>query len=205
MMTVAITGRSGVGKSTVTEQFVQAGICVVDADQVARDVLAVGSACLPKLQAIFGEDICKGEILNRKLLADRAFASPEGTKALTDITHPEIIRRICAQKQQAQLAGARLFAIDGAVILGTPCEAECDRFVVVCAPYAQSVARIAARDGISAEMAQRRLNAQMPEEILRSRADYVIENDGEIADLLQRTKDTIANLWRDADATKAPL
>ncbi len=205
MITVAITGRSGVGKSTVTAQFTEVGIPVVDADQVARDVLAVGSDCLPKLQVVFGEDVCKDGLLDRRLLADRAFSTPEGTEALTKITHPEIIRRICAAKEEAHKNGAKIFAIDGAVILGTPCEAECDRFVVVTAPYDVSVARIIARDGIAPEMAKRRLNAQISEETLRAHADYIIENDGDTAALTQQIKNTITNLWRDADATKAPL
>ncbi len=204
MMTVAITGRSGVGKSTVTAQFIRAGIPVVDADQVARDVLAKGSDCLPKLQEIFGNDICKDGTLDRRLLADRAFATAEGTKALTEITHPEIIRRICIAKQAAQNAGVALFAIDGAVILGTPCEAECDCVVVVTAPYAQSVARIAKRDGIAPEMAMRRLDAQMSEADFRTRADYIIENNSDVASLICATQDTIQHLWRAADVTKVP-
>ncbi|MFI3169068.1 MAG: dephospho-CoA kinase [Faecalibacterium sp.] len=205
MITIAITGRSGVGKSTVTTQFTKAGIPVVDADQVARDVLAAGSDCLPKLQVVFGENICKDGVLDRRLLADRAFSTPEGTELLTKITHPEIIRRICAAKEAAHKCGAKIFAIDGAVILGTPCEAECDRFVVVTAPFDVSVARIVARDGITQKMAQRRLNAQIPEELLCARADYIIENDGDTAALVQQIENTIINLWRDADATKAPL
>ncbi len=205
MITVAITGRSGVGKSTVTARFISAGIPVVDADAVAREVLATGSACLPKLQAVFGEDICKDGMLDRRLLADRAFATPEGTQALNSITHPEIIARISAAKQAAAQAGAGLFAVDGAVILGTPCAQLCDCFVVVTAPFAVSVARIAARDGIDPAMAQRRLNAQMLEETLRAHADFIIENDSDVATLCQRTEDTIAHLRRKADATKAPL
>ncbi len=231
MMTLAITGRSGVGKSTVTAQLRAAGIPVVDADKVARDVLAAGSPCLPLLQAAFGLDICddtqnsngtagdssnldkaehtgetnKTGALNRRLLADRAFATPEGTATLTNITHPEIFRRIAADLERAKAAGEPLFAIDGAVILGSSCEALCDRFVVVCAPLEQSIARIVARDGITPEMAQRRLDAQLPEETLRARADYLIENDGDAAALAQQTKQLITHLRRDADATKAPL
>lgn len=236
MMTLAITGRSGVGKSTVTAQLRAAGIPVADADQIARDVLAAGSPCLPLLQAAFGADICEdlhhqneraepsetehtentgntNELgthaqtgaLNRRLLADRAFATPQGTAKLTEITHPEILRRIAAAQQAAKAAGEALFAIDGAVIIGSACEALCDCFVVVCAPLAQSIARITARDGITPQMAQRRLNAQLPEETLRDRADYIIENDGDATALTQQIETLMTNLRRDADATKAPL
>lgn len=92
-----------------------------------------------------------------------AFATPEGKADLDALTHPEIIRRIRQAKQEAQAAGCKLFVLDGAVIVGTAAQAECDRLAVVTAPFETSVARIAARDGISPEMAARRLNAQTPE------------------------------------------
>ena len=143
-----------------------------------------GSACIPQLQAAFGTDIAdeNGEV-RRRLLADRAFATPEGKRALDALTHPEILRRIRAAKQAAQEAGNRLFVLDGAVIVGTEAEAECDRLAVVTAPFATSVARIAARDGIAPEMAARRLNAQTPEEVLLARADLVLRNDADLASL----------------------
>lgn len=114
--------------------------------------------------------------LDRRLLADRAFATPEGKAVLDALTHPEIVRRIRAAKQAAQQAGAKLFVLDGAVIIGTAAEAECDKLCVVTAPFEVSVERIAARDGISPEMAARRLNAQTPEAVLTARADYILPN-----------------------------
>ena len=132
----------------------------------------------------FGADILYADgSLNRRLLADRAFAAPEGKAALDSLVLPEIIRRVCRLKQAAREAGAPLFVIDGAVIVGTDAEKECDHLCVVTAPFATSVARIAARDGISPEMAARRLNAQTPEETLRAHADYVLCNDGALAAL----------------------
>ena len=179
MITLGITGRSGCGKSTVTSIFAAHGVPLADADQMSREILLPGSPLLPQLAERFGDDILRADgTLNRRLLADRAFATPEGKRALDALTHPEILRRIRAAKQAAQEAGNRLFVLDGAVIVGTEAEAECDRLAVVTAPFATSVARIAARDGISPEMAARRLNAQTPEETLRAHADYVLCNDG---------------------------
>ena len=167
MITLGITGRSGCGKSTVTSIFAAHGVPLADADQMSREILLPGSPLLPQLAERFGADILRADgTLDRRLLADRAFATPE------------ILRRIRAAKQAAQEAGNRLFVLDGAVIVGTEAEAECDRLAVVTAPFATSVARIAARDGISPEMAARRLNAQTPEETLRAHADYVLCNDG---------------------------
>ena len=73
-----------------------------------------------------------------------------------------------------------VFAAHGvplAVIVGTAAQAECDRLCVVTAPFETSVARIVARDGISPEMAARRLNAQTPEQTLTAQADYTLRND----------------------------
>ena len=169
MITVGITGRSGCGKSTVTACFAARGVPVADADQISRQVLQPGSPVLAQLAARFGGDILSGEgVLDRRLLADRAFATPEGKADLDAITHPAIVRRIEAARQTAQAAGSPLFVIDGIW----------DRLIVVTAPYEVSVARIVARDGIRPEMARRRLDAQLPEAALTARADIVLANDG---------------------------
>ena len=178
MITLGITGRSGCGKSTVTAVFAAQGVPLADADQISREILLPGSPLLPALAERFGADILNADVtLDRRLLADRAFASPEGKAALDRLTHPEIVRRIRAAKQAAQAAGAPLFVLDGAVIVGTAAQAECDRLCVVTAPFETSVARIVARDGIAPEMAARRLNAQTPEAVLTAQADYILHND----------------------------
>ena len=174
MITLGITGRSGCGKSTVTAVFSAHSVPLADADQISREILLPGSPLLPALAQRFGADILLPDgTLDRRLLADRAFATPEGKRALDSLTHPEIVRRI----------RAALFVLDGAVIVGTAAQPECDRLCVVTAPFATSVARIVARDGISAEMAARRLNAQTPEEALTAQADYVLHNDADLAHL----------------------
>ena len=179
MITVGITGRSGCGKSTVTACFAARGVPVADADQISRQVLQPGSPVLAQLAARFGGDILSGEgVLDRRLLADRAFATPEGKAALDAITHPAIVRRIAAARQAAQAAGSPLFVIDGAVLVGSVIDGIWDRLIVVTAPYEVSVARIVARDGIRPEMARRRLDAQLPEAALAARADIVLANDG---------------------------
>ena len=184
MITLGITGRSGCGKSTVTAVFATHGVPLVDADQLSREILLPSSPLLPVLAQRFGADILNTDgSLNRRLLADRAFATPEGKAALDSITHPEIVRRIRTAKQAAQDAGAPLFVLDGAVIVGTEAEGECDCLCVVTAPFETSVARIAARDGISPAMAARRLNAQTPESTLLAKADYVLHNDADLASL----------------------
>lgn len=187
MKIIGITGRSGCGKSSATNFLREQGYPCIDADLVAREVLLPGSACIPQLQALFGADIADehGQV-RRRLLADRAFATPEGTAALTGVTQPEILRRIDAALAEAEAAGAKLAFVDGAVIVGTPFEAKCDALLLVTAPYDTSVARICARDGIAPEMACRRLDAQTPLETLRAAATAELVNDGTPEQLRQK-------------------
>lgn len=187
MKIIGITGRSGCGKSSATNFLREQGYPCIDADLVAREVLLPGSACIPQLQALFGADIADehGQV-RRRLLADRAFATPEGTAALTGVTQPEILRRIDAALAKAEAAGAKLAFVDGAVIVDTPFEAKCDALLLVTAPYDTSVARICARDGIAPEMARRRLDAQTPLETLRAAATAELVNDGTPEQLRQK-------------------
>ena len=105
-------------------------------------------------------------------------------------------------RQAALDAGAPLFVLDGAVIVGTAAQAECDRLCVVTAPFETSVARIVARDGISAEMAARRLNAQTPETMLTAQADYVLRNDADLAHLQAAAEELCGKLLAEGGAGK---
>lgn len=195
MKIIGITGRSGCGKSSVTRFIAAQGYPCIDADAVAREVLEPGSPCIKQLQKVFGSDIVDGSgTVQRRLLADRAFATAEGTARLTDITHPEILHRIDLRLQQARDAGAALAFVDGAVIVGTPFADRCDLLVVVTAPYEESVARICSRDGIAPAMARRRLDAQTPEQTLLQYADFVLENNDTPERLLQRAQDLLHRL-----------
>ena len=198
MKIIGITGRSGCGKSSATKFLAQQGYPCIDADQVAREVMLPGSPCLAALQAHFGADILdETGALRRRLLADRAFATPEGTRLLTELTQPEILRRIEADLQCAQEAGAELAFVDGAVIVGSPFQARCDELVLITSPYEVSVQRICARDGIAPEMARRRLDAQTPLEQLRAAATVEIANDGTPQQLQARIRELLQTLRKE--------
>lgn len=199
MKIVGITGRSGCGKSSATKFLAEQGYPCIDADQIARQVLLPGSPCLEQLQQLFGNDILAADgTLQRRLLADRAFATPAGTRALTDITQPEILRRIDEALARARQQGAVVAFVDGAVIVGTPFEARCDALWLVTAPYEVSVARICARDGIAPEMARRRLDAQTPLETLRAAATAEVRNDGTPEQLVAKIRALLQALEKEA-------
>ena len=198
MKIIGITGRSGCGKSSATKFLAGQGYPCIDADLVAREVLLPGSPCIAELQEYFGKDILEEDgTIKRRLLADRAFATPEGTRVLTSITQPEILRRINERLLQAQRDGAQMAFVDGAVIVGTPFQSRCDALVLITAPYKTSVQRICARDAISPEMARRRLDAQTPLETLRAAATMEIVNDGSELQLETKIKAFLTALGKE--------
>lgn len=180
MKAIAITGRSGSGKSTVSAYYGSLGYPVLDADRTAREVTRPGGPCLAQLCDAFGSDILLPDgTLDRGCLAARAFATPEGTRRLTDITHPAIIRELLDSVAAAQSTGVPFVFVDGAVIVGEAFEQYCDAIIVVTAPEREAISRIVLRDGISKQAARMRLAAQTPEDVLRAAADYIIANTGD--------------------------
>ena len=198
MKTVAITGRSGCGKSTVAQYCRSRGFPVLDGDAVAREVTQPGSPCLPALAKAFGADILDEDgALRRGVLAQRAFATKGDARRLTDITHPEIVRRLLAGVAQARAAGAKLVFVDGAVIVGAPFEPFCDAIIVVRAPQQVLEQRIMRRDGISRQAAQARLASQLAQEKLDAAATFLLDNTGSEQALRAQARAVLENLLQE--------
>lgn len=198
MKVIAVTGRSGCGKSTVSAFYEKLGYPVLDADRTARETVSPESPCLNELCRAFGTDILqKDGTLDRALLACRAFATKESTRRLTDITHPEIIRRLLDGIKAADKTGKPFIFVDGAVIVGEAFEKYCDKIIVVTAPERLSASRIMLRDGISKTAAQARLAAQLPESVLCEAADYIISNSGSNESLCANAQTVLDALLRE--------
>ena len=198
MKTVAITGRSGCGKSTVAQYCRSRGFPVLDGDAVAREVTQPGSPCLPALAKAFGADILDEDgALRRGVLAQRAFATKGDARRLTDITPPEIVRRLLAGVAQARAAGAKLVFVDGAVIVGAPFEPFCDAIIVVRAPQQVLEQRIMRRDGISRQAAQARLASQLAQEKLDAAATFLLDNTGSEQALRAQARAVLENLLKE--------
>ncbi|MDL2219715.1 dephospho-CoA kinase [Ruminococcaceae bacterium OttesenSCG-928-O06] len=192
---VGITGRSGSGKTTVSQHYAALGYPVADGDVISRQVVLPASKGLAELVEGFGPKILTpaGE-LDRKGLGAIAFSSPENNQKLIDILHPHIIREFLRQDEEAKQAGSPLFFVDGAVIVGGPFQPYCDKLVVLLAGDTSSVGRITRRDGIAPIEAEKRLAAQQPEAALRAAADYIIENDADLPQLLQKADEVLRQL-----------
>lgn len=180
MQIVAVTGRSGSGKSTIAAYYASLGYPVLDADFVAREVVQPGSACLAQLCEAFGPEILAPDgTLDRAALAACAFETPEQTRRLTQITHPAIIKTLLERVAEAEKTGKPFVFVDGAVIVGEAFEPYCDQIIVVVTTEREALSRVILRDGISKQAARARMAAQRSDEELRAAADYVIENTGD--------------------------
>ena len=187
MKTVAITGNSGSGKTTVSHWLAQQGYVVIDGDAVTRDLAQPGSPYVAALVQQFGADILDeyGALLRRKL-AEKAFATPTGYRQLTDVTTPLIYEEIKRRIKTAARQGNAIVFVDGALIVDTPFEPLFDQIVAVVADTAAQVDRIVQRDRISLQMAKTRIARQTPPSRLRQRADFVLENDGDKQELIEK-------------------
>ncbi len=181
VMVLGLTGPSGAGKSTVAARLLKRGASVIDCDAVTRSPALYGPETLGKLAETFGREILLPDgTLDRRALARRAFASPEGTAALNRITHPVTLAHIRRLVREEAERGAKVIVLDAPTLFESGANALCRRVAVVTAPEETRLSRIMARDGLSEADARVRLSAQKPETFYTERADFVLENGEQI-------------------------
>jgi len=171
---IGLTGPTGAGKSSVAKELAALGCAVVDCDRIARQVTDSCVPCLQSLAEEFGSDILKEGVLDRKLLAARAFASPKKTRKLNELTHTWILGETKAQIQAALDAGKPFVVVDAPLLFEAGVDALCDEIVAVTVPFEKRLQRIMKRDHISEELARARMAAQHPESWYEERAGKVI-------------------------------
>jgi dephospho-CoA kinase len=178
---IALTGGIASGKTAVAELFAKLGVPVLDTDQIARDVVAPGTAALGKLVAEFGAEILDAHgQLDRARMRERVFSDPAQRRKLEAITHPAI-REELAQRSAAAGGDYQIHVIPLLVESGRA--AAYDRVLVVDCPEEAQMTRLMARDGTSREQAAGILAAKASREARLNAAHDVIENTGTLADL----------------------
>jgi dephospho-CoA kinase len=194
---VAITGGIGAGKSAVADLFQELGASVVDADQLARDVVLPGTAGLQAVQAAFpAERLIRSDgSLDRQRLGEVIFGDSSKRKTLEGILHPLIRALWLSKLEQLKGPGATLVAYVIPLLFEskTPMP-ELQKVILVTAPEQLRIERIVARDGLSAEAARQRLNSQLPDSEKITRSNYVISNDSTHADLRKKVQQVFAEL-----------
>lgn len=172
---IGLTGQTGAGKSTFSKLLKEHGAAVIDADIVAREITSREDV-LEKLCESFGADIAKGKTLNRRLLAERAFASPEKTQLLNSLTHPPILSEVSARAEEYFAQGKETVIVDAAALFESGGDKMCDLVAAVICPENIRAERIMNRDSITYEQAMLRINAQQNEEYYTDRADVILKN-----------------------------
>ena len=199
-LTAGLTGQTGAGKSTAALTFKSSGYYIIDADKAAREVTVKGSPVLTSLAKAFGEDIIKEDgTLDRALLAQRAFSDKQHTDLLNSITHPAIAGRIEKLRNEAFASGYDSILIDAPLLFDAGLDSLCDVTVAVTAPVEKREYRIIKRDGLSADEARSRMDAQKDEQYYISHASYVIMNDEDTQTLRERTRETIIKIEENAE------
>ncbi|MYR45214.1 dephospho-CoA kinase [Streptomyces sp. SID5910] len=197
MLTVGLTGGIGAGKSEVSRLLVECGAVLIDADRIAREVVAPGTPGLAAVVEAFGEDVLAGDgSLNRPKLGSIVFADPEKLAALNAIVHPLVGARSRELEQSA--------AEDAVVVHDVPLLTEnglaplYDVVVVVDADPATQLDRLVRLRGMSEQDARARMAAQATREQRREIADVVIDNDVPLEELRHRVKEVWTELARRA-------
>lgn len=200
-MILGVTGGIASGKTLVTRILRQLGATVVSADELAREVVAPGSATLARLSAEFGPEILlpSGE-LDRAALAARVFADPQARARLNAITHPAIGALAVARLAELATTGGPLVVYEAPLLYEAGAEGRVDAVLVVTVPESLQLQRLMARDQLSEAAARERIAAQWSQEEKAARADFVIVNDDTPATLEARVKALFARLLAAAQA-----
>ena len=179
MKLIGLTGGIGSGKSTVAQLLLRHGWVVVDADQIARDIVEPGQPALAELADAFGEDILQADgSLDRGLLASRAFASREQTDLLNSITHPRIQEETQARFAAARRAGADFVVYDMPLLVDKGLHKDMEATIVVDVDAEERVRRLVNYRGLDEGDARCRIAAQIPDDVRRAAADFIIDNNG---------------------------
>jgi len=190
-----LTGGIASGKSTVAAMFREHGFALIDADVVAREVVAPGAPALAQLVEAFGADILTPEgALDRAALGARVFSDPDARRQLNAITHPAIGARTAEHMQALREGGAPCVIYDAALIVENGLHHAMDGLVVVHVPMSMQRSRLIARDGLSEEAAQQRLDAQLDPEAKVKVATWVIDNSGTLDNTRAQVGDVAAVL-----------
>ncbi len=183
-LVIGLTGQTGAGKSTISEYAERIGCAVLNADEVAREVLTRGSDCLKRLAEIFGYDIIDGRgFCRRKLLAERAFVSRERTDLLNSVTHPWIIDKCREYIEELMHMNYDVILFDAPQLFESGGDSLCNFIITVIAERDIRLARIIGRDGISREEALLRIDAQHDEEYYTKKSDYIINGGQSLEDV----------------------
>ena len=183
-MIYGLVGKSGAGKTTAANILSEFGVFAIDCDKVAAAILAENEDVKERLAEAFGAEVLIDGIIQKKLLAERAFADKDSLEKLNSITHPPILKKL------SELAkGKEKVLLDAPTLFESGANRLCDKIIAVIAADELCVERLKSREGLSEESAKIRLSMQKDEKYLRSQSDIIIVNDGDEEEFRRRIED----------------
>jgi dephospho-CoA kinase len=188
-----LTGGLASGKSTVAARFRAQGLPVIDADLLAREVVAPGSEGLAAVVKAFGDEVLLPDgSLDRPKVADLVFNAPDKRRLLNSIVHPRIGALTAARVAALAAAGETLACYEAALLVENGVVEAFRPLVVVAVPEDVQLARAMVRDGATEEQVKARLAAQLPLSAKVAAADFVIDNGGPRAETERRADEVLA-------------
>jgi len=195
MLLIGLTGNIASGKSAVSDILAQRGATIIDADVLARQAVTKGSPALEAIVARWGKAVLDGEgNLDRAALRRVVFDNQSELDALNEIVHPDVLRRRADEVAAARKRGDKVVVCVAPLLFERHLAGEFDSIVLVDAPRSVRLERIVRDRGIDEAEAMKMIASQMPSDLKRARADYMIENAGtreELEDEVNRVWDAI--------------
>jgi len=190
MLTIGLTGGIASGKSTVSMEFEKLGAVIIDADQIAKELIHPHKPLWNKIITYFGKEIQREDLtVDRCKLGEMVFSDEAERAVLNRMIHPEIKGEIDRRlKQIGKDHTDALVLVDAALLIETGTFKEMDKVIVVSASERNQISRLMDRDGLSVEGAKRRIRAQMPLKEKRKYADYVINTDRSLEEIRKQVR-----------------
>lgn len=189
MTVVGLTGGTGCGKTTAMDAVTALGGLAIDCDEVYHTLGETSESLREQLIARFGPECYATGVLNTKPIGEIVFHDPEALLELNAITHAAVREEVNRRLDEWAMAGGTLAAVDAIALFESGLSEDCDFAVGITAPFAQRMARIMARDGISEEYARARITSQKPDDYYETNCARVLRNDGTAAEFAAACKE----------------
>jgi len=181
---LGITGSFGSGKSTAAGIFKSAGTKVIDADSISHKIILPGTGIYKRILRLFGRGILdKSGFIDRKKLGGVVFNNPDALNRLTRIIHPEVIRNV---RREIRNSTSRFIVLDVPLLIEAGLKNMVDKLVVVKASYKKQIERVGRKTGLTRPDILKRISAQMPLKEKVRLADFVIDNNGSMAQTMKQ-------------------
>jgi dephospho-CoA kinase len=205
MLLVGLTGNIGSGKSTVDQLLSERGATIIDADVLARRAVEIGTPGYRAIVERWGTSILGPDgMLDRGALRRIVFSDPAELEQLNTLVHPEVERMRAALVETARLRGDKLVVCDVPLLFERKMTDQFDRIVLVDAPRPVRLERLVRERGLRETEAMDMIVAQMPAELKRARADFVIDNIGTLTELDARVAEVWGALEQAAEEIASP-